>query len=110
VDVRYLSSSSRLETLLNKKYRDVSMPIMDGIEAARCMRIVEKSRGWARSRIVAITGLSQSQTAEILGDGEGSESEDALDEWLVYVSSFFPYTLGMLLILARRFIEKDKLI
>lgn len=71
-------------------WTDVSMPIMDGIEAAKRMRGIEKQKCWPRSRIVAITGLSQNQTMEIFGDedsGEAGRAERNMDEWLVYVFS-----------------------
>jgi CheY-like chemotaxis protein len=69
-------------------WTDVSMPIMDGIEAAKRMRGIEKQKDWPRSQIVAITGLSQNQTMEIFGE-EGDEAGSAkrnIDEWLVCVS------------------------
>lgn len=43
-------------------FLDMSMPIMDGFEAAHTIRAMEKERHWyRRATIVALTGLSSPQ-------------------------------------------------
>ncbi|KAJ7492050.1 hypothetical protein FB451DRAFT_515234 [Mycena latifolia] len=64
--------------LPNLVWTDVSMPIMDGIESARHMRMIEDELQIRPAHIVALTGLSS--------QGEMKEAllgEAALDEWLV---------------------------
>ncbi|KAJ7762357.1 hypothetical protein DFH07DRAFT_408610 [Mycena maculata] len=59
-------------------WTDVSMPVMDGIESARQMRMIEKELQIRPARIVALTGLSSHGEMK-----EGLLGEAALDEWLV---------------------------
>ncbi|KAJ6604994.1 hypothetical protein B0H10DRAFT_2077658 [Mycena sp. CBHHK59/15] len=59
-------------------WTDVSMPVMDGIESARQMRMIEKELQLHAAWIVAITGLSSPGEMK-----EGLLGEAALDEWLV---------------------------
>ncbi|KAJ6489668.1 hypothetical protein C8R47DRAFT_1215480 [Mycena vitilis] len=67
------------EFLPNLVWTDVSMPVMDGIESARQMRMIENElQIQPPAHIVALTGLSS--------HGEMKEAllgEAALDEWLV---------------------------
>ncbi|KAJ7075352.1 hypothetical protein B0H15DRAFT_658420 [Mycena belliarum] len=64
--------------LPNLVWTDVSMPVMDGIESARQMRMIEKELDLRPAHIVALTGLSSRGEMQdaLLG-------EAALDEWLV---------------------------
>ncbi|KAF5673599.1 nik-1-like protein [Fusarium denticulatum] len=43
---------------------DISMPVMDGLEATRQIRAFERYRGIAASKILAITGLGSESTRE----------------------------------------------
>ncbi len=60
---------------------DVQMPRMDGIEAAFEMRKIEEQHGWARARIVALTGLSTEQDMAKAGVLNGHTGP--CDGWLV---------------------------
>ncbi|KAJ6601206.1 hypothetical protein DFH09DRAFT_1127132 [Mycena vulgaris] len=67
------------EFLPDLVWTDVSMPIMDGIESARQMRMIEKELQISPpAHIVALTGLSSHGEMK-----EGLLGEAALDEWLV---------------------------
>ncbi|KAJ7664912.1 hypothetical protein B0H17DRAFT_1091127 [Mycena rosella] len=67
------------EFLPNLVWTDVSMPVMDGIESARQMRIIENELEIRPpAHIVALTGLSSHGEMN-----EGLLGEAALDEWLV---------------------------
>ncbi|KAG6029564.1 hypothetical protein E4U41_000315 [Claviceps citrina] len=49
---------------------DISMPVMDGFEATRCMRAWEERRGTRRVPVVALSGLaSEDAHREALGSG-----------------------------------------
>lgn len=52
-------------------FMDISMPMMDGFEATRAIRAIEKDRGGGeRSTIIALTGLSSPRDeAEALESG-----------------------------------------
>jgi CheY-like chemotaxis protein len=56
---------------------DINMPIMDGFEAARRIRAVEKVRSLPPATVVAVTGLGSAealQKAHASGMGNSSES------------------------------------
>ncbi|KAJ7147977.1 hypothetical protein C8R46DRAFT_1128693 [Mycena filopes] len=59
-------------------WTDISMPVMDGIESARQMRLIEQELDLPPAHIVALTGLSSNGDMK-----EGLLGEAALDEWLV---------------------------
>ncbi|KAF7337763.1 hypothetical protein MSAN_02250100 [Mycena sanguinolenta] len=66
------------EFLPHLVWTDVSMPVMDGIESARRMRIIENELQIQPAHIVALTGHSS--------HGEMKEAllgEASLDEWLI---------------------------
>ncbi|GAA6058264.1 hypothetical protein JCM3770_004330 [Rhodotorula araucariae] len=57
---------------------DVQMPRLDGIEASRQVRHLEAQHGWARMRIIALTGLSNdADMQKALG------KDGPVDEWVV---------------------------
>jgi len=57
---------------------DIQMPVKDGLEASHDIRKIEKERGWRRHRIVALTGLSNSEDVSLaLGD------TGPMDAWVV---------------------------
>ncbi|BGP38475.1 hypothetical protein JCM10449v2_002409 [Rhodotorula kratochvilovae] len=56
---------------------DVQMPVLDGLGATREMRRLEAEGGWARARIVAISGLSSS-----LGKHERTLDSGQIDLWV----------------------------
>ncbi|KAJ7757573.1 hypothetical protein B0H16DRAFT_1537095 [Mycena metata] len=66
------------EFLPHLVWTDISMPVMDGIESARRMRMIENELQLRPAHIVALTGLSSHGDMK-----EGLLGEAALDEWLV---------------------------
>lgn len=72
---RFVPLVSRFRSQFDLRY---SSPIpQDGIEATHDMRVIENEQGWHRSRILALTGLSnESDMAKGLGQG-------GVDKWLV---------------------------
>ncbi|KAJ7045072.1 hypothetical protein C8F04DRAFT_1388654 [Mycena alexandri] len=66
------------EFLPHLVWTDISMPVMDGIESARRMRMIESELQLRPAHIVALTGLSSHGDMK-----EGLLGEAALDEWLV---------------------------
>ena len=37
---------------------DIQMPIMDGIECTKAIRVIEEEKGWDRIRIIAVTAFA----------------------------------------------------
>eukprot|EP00741_Cyanophora_paradoxa_P008749 tig00000140_g8470.t1 len=56
-------------------FMDCSMPVMDGFEATRRIRALERARGWRRHFIVALTGHASTE------DGAACLSA-GMDKWL----------------------------
>ena len=59
---------------------DVSMPIMDGVTASRCMRKHAESQRWKKCGIYALTGLGSSDPRL---QSLGMDGTAALDGWLI---------------------------
>ncbi|GAA5943081.1 hypothetical protein JCM3775_000638 [Rhodotorula graminis] len=54
---------------------DIGMPVLDGIQASSMIRKIEIERGWPRSKIIALTGLSNKV--------DRVASQDIIDDWLL---------------------------
>jgi len=66
------------EFLPHLVWTDVSMPVMDGVESARRMRMIENELQLHPAHIVSLTGHSSHGEME-----EALLGEASLDEWLI---------------------------